>query len=289
MLSQHISDFLTSCRARRLSPRTIEWYGWLLGEYRDFVEERSLTWDQPVALDAFLSEVAARSSPHTLHGYYRALRRFFNWLEKRQVIADNPVRMIDPPRLPARQPQRITADAMIRLLETAAGEAWADRRDRAIILLLWDTGVRASELCHIRLSDIDMEQRIILLRNGKGGKDRWVAFGQATREALTAWLKVRGERENDFLFVGRYGEPLTRSGLSIMLRRRARQAGIRPVGAHAFRHGFAVAYLNNGGSIHNLRRLMGHATLRSTEVYLTIADREAIADHRRASPADHLE
>lgn len=289
-LLQHISDFLTSCRARRLSPRTVEWYEWILSEYRDFVEEQRLDWERPGTVDAFLARVTASASAHTTHGHYRALRRFFNWLEKRRLISGNPILVVEPPRLPDHQPRHVTTEIVTRLLRAVSGDDWSSLRDRAVILLLWDTGLRATEVCGLRLGDVDREQCLLLCRNGKGGKERWTAFGRVTGAALAAWLEARGDWDNDFLFVGRHGEPLTRSGLRLMLRRRAKQAGIEaPVNPHAFRHGFAVAYLNNGGSIHNLRRLMGHATLRSTEVYLTVADREAIADHRKASPADHLE
>jgi site-specific recombinase XerD len=290
MLSQLISDFTLSCRARRLSPRTLEWYEWLLGEYRGFVERQRLEWGNPATLDAFLADVARHSSAHTQHAYYRALRRFFNWLEKRRIIADNPIQMIDPPRLPACQPRHILPEEVARLLASVSGSAWLDLRDRAIILTLWDSGLRAGELCRLELSDMDLEQGIILVRSGKGAKDRWVAIGEVTRSALRPWLDVRSERATcSCVFVGQHGRPLTRRGLSLMLRRRAKEAGIdRPVGPHAFRHGFAVAYLNNGGKIHNLRCLMGHTTLRSTEVYLSVADREAVADHAQASPGDHL-
>jgi site-specific recombinase XerD len=290
MLTQLINDFILSCRARRLSPRTIEWYEWLLSEYRAFTEKRGLDWTQPATLDAHLAEVAGHSSAHTLHAHYRALRRFFRWLEKRRLIAENPMRMIEPPRLPARQPRHILPDDVIRLLATTASGGWLDLRDRAVILMLWDSGLRAGELCGLPLSSLDLEKGLVLIRSGKGDKDRWIALGNAARDALRDWLAVRDERAAcDRLFVGWHGGPLTRYGLSLMLRRRAKAAGInRPVGPHTFRHGFAVAYLNNGGKIHNLRRLLGHTTLRSTEVYLSVADREAVADHAQASPGDHL-
>ncbi len=290
MLTQLINDFILSCRARRLSPRTIEWYEWLLSEYRAFVEKHGLDWDRPAALDAHLASIAARASAHTLHAHYRALRRFFRWLEKRRLIAENPMRMIEPPRLPARQPRHILPDDVMRLLATTASGGWLDLRDRAIILILWDSGLRAGELCGLTLSNLDLGKGLVLIHSGKGEKDRWVALGNAARDALRDWLAAReGRATCDRLFIGQHGGPLTRHGLALMLRRRAKAAGIdRPIGPHTFRHGFAVAYLNNGGKIHNLRRLLGHTTLRSTEVYLSVADREAVADHAQASPGDHL-
>ncbi len=292
-VQDNIEAFLRACRAKRLSPATVEWYEWLLTEYRDYVETQGLRWDDPDTLDAFLGEHLAQQelSAHTVHAYYRALRRFFNWLEKRQRLPGrNPVRVIEPPRLPKPYPRNIEADEVERLLTAVGDSTWMDKRDRAIILFLWDTGVRAEELCNLEMRDLDLSRGKALIRNGKGHKDRVVPFGVRVRGALESWLKVRSERAKcDTVFVNRSGEPLTRRGLQIMLRRRKREAGIAgPCNPHAFRHGFAVAYLDNGGSIHNLQRLMGHATLRSTEVYLQSTDRRVKADHAKASPGDHL-
>lgn len=293
LLSEAIAKFLLACRARRLSPRTLEWYDWLLSDYREYVEGEGLRWDDPDTLDAFLAHLADQEiSAHTVHAHYRALRRFFNWLEKRQLLpGDNPVRMVEPPRLPHAYPRNIEADEVEKLLTVIGDSTWMDKRDRAIVLFLWDTGVRAEELCNLEMRDLDLQQRRALVRNGKGHKDRIVSFGLRTKEALTSWLQVRsGRAKCSRVFINRSGNPLTRWGIRAMLRRRQREAGVTGrCNPHAFRHGFAVAYLDNGGSIHNLQRLMGHATLRSTEVYLRSTDRRAQADHAKASPGDHLE
>ena len=292
-LTKNVEAFLRACRAKRLSPATVEWYEWLLSEYHDYVETHGLRWDDPDTLDAFLGEHLAQReiSTHTVHAHYRALRRFFNWLEKRQRLPHtNPILVVEPPRLPHRLPRNIEASKVEKLLITTRGSTWMDKRDRAIILFLWDTGVRADELCSLEMRDLDLVHRTALIRNGKGRKDRIVPFGLRAKEALESWLEIRSERARcDHVFVNRSGKPFTRRGLQSMLRRRQKEAGVSgPCNPHAFRHGFAVAYLDNGGSIHNLQRLMGHATLRSTEVYLQSTDKRVRADHAKASPGDHL-
>jgi site-specific recombinase XerD len=293
-LSANIEAFLRACRAKQLSPATVEWYEWLLTEYRNYVEPAGLRWDDPDTLDIFFGEHLAQQglSAHTVHAYYRALRRFFNWLEKRQRLSGgNPAQMVEPPRLSHPYPRNIEADEVEKLLAAVSGSTWMDRRDRAIILFLWDTGVRAEELCNLEMRDLDLTYRTALIRNGKGRKDRIVPFGFRAKEALESWLEVRSGRARcNRVFVNRSGKPFTRRGLQSMLRRRQKEAGISgPCNPHAFRHGFAVAYLDNGGSIHNLQRLMGHTTLRSTEVYLQSTDRRVREDHAKASPGDHLQ
>ncbi len=290
-LTENITAFLRACRAKRLSPRTLGWYDWLLGDYREYIESDGLRWDDPDALDVFLAHLADQGlSAHTVHAHYRALRRFFNWLEKRRRLpGGNPIRMVEPPRTPRRYPRGIEAADVERILAAIDTDTRLGKRDRAIILFLWDTGVRASELCGLEMRDLDLVQRRALIRNGKGEKDRRVSFGLCAREALVVWLEVRGEANCDRVFVNRRGDPLTHSGLSALLRKHSSEAGVEgPCNPHAFRHGFATAFLDNGGHINNLQHLMGHATLRSTEVYLWSTDERAHADHANASPGDHL-
>ena len=171
---------------------------------------------------------------------------------------------------------------------TIGTDTWFDKRDRAIILFLWDTGVRASELCGLKICDLNIGRRGATIY-GKGKKERNVPFGLRAEEELTVWLDVRDKSGCDYVFSNQREEQLTPSGLSALLRRRGQEAGIEgPYNPHAFRHGFAVAYLDNGGGIHNLQRLMGRGSLRSTEVYLASTDKRACKDHAKASPGDNL-
>lgn len=288
LLKENTESFLQACRAKNLSEQTVRWYEWLLTGYGQYVVERVLPWDSPDTIEGFLAHLAKRGvKPNTVHAYFRALRRLFNWLEKRGRIASNPMHTVESPRLPRHYPRSIGADDVEKLLSSIGTESPLGKRDKAIILFLWDTGVRAGELCALSLNDVDLEHQKALVRDGKGGKSRYVSFGVRVKEALQEWLAVRSAQCGR-LFVNKYGQGLTISGLSSMLRRHGEKAGVGTCNPHSFRHGFAVAYLDNGGGIHNLRLLMGHATLRSTEQYLWVTDGRAAQDHAQASPADHL-
>jgi site-specific recombinase XerD len=197
--------------------------------------------------------------------------------------------MVDPPRKPRTYPRGISQSAVEKLLKTIDPASYLDYRDRAIIIFLWDTGVRASELCELRLIDVEINQGDGLVEVGKGRKSRTLAFGQKAQALLNEWLDVRGEANCDRVFVNRCRNPLTRSGLYAMLDRRKEEVSIEvPCNPHAFRHGFAIEFLENGGNINNLRILMGHESLRSTEPYLKATDGRARRDHKKASPGDHL-
>ena len=265
-MSANLEAFLRSRRAKQLSPATLEWYEWLLFDYCEYVETQGLRWDDPDALDIFFRDhlPTQKLSAHTVHSYYRALRCFFNWMEKRRRLpGDNPIRMIEPPRLPRRYPRGIEAGDVEKLLATISAATRLDRCDRAIILFLWDTGVRADELCKLEMRDLDLEQQRALIRDGKGEKDRYVSFGLRAKELLLVWLEVRAEKAKcDYVFLNRSGKPFARRGVRTMLRQRQIEVKVDgPCNPHAFRHGFAMTFLDNGGNIYNLQHLMGHASL----------------------------
>lgn len=271
--STNLKAFLRACSAKRLKAKTQEWYEWILTEYCQYIEAEALRWDAPETLDIFFGDYLAdrELSPHTIHGYYRALRRFFNWLEKRKRLpGSNPFEVFEPPKLPKRIPRNIEEEEVNALLDTIGTERRLDVRDRAIILFLWDTGMRATELCELEMADLDLETQQATIRDGKGEKDRKVSFGIHTKELVIEWLAVRGESiQCDHVFVNRSGVPFNRLGIRSMLCRRNKKAQIGgPCNPNAFRHGFAMAFLDNGGSVYNLQRLMGYASLRSTENYL---------------------
>lgn len=150
--------------------------------------------------------------------------------------------------------------------------------------------MRVGELCALQISALDFEENQAAVFNGKGEVDRNVSFGARARELLEEWLEIRAARATcECVFLNRSGKPLTRRGVRTMLYRRKAQVKLGgPCNPHAFRHGFAMDFLDNGGSIYNLQHLMGHSSLRSTEVYLNSTDKRAAKDHKKASPGDNL-
>jgi len=291
VLSGHVSAFLLACHARGLSLNTRGWYEWMLHGYVDYVEEGEWPWDDPSTVDRLFVHLAEKGqSKHTIHAYYRGLRRFFNWLEMRHLTSENPMEMVEAPRKSKPYPRSIGPAAVERLLRCIDPETYVGRRDRAIIIFLWDTGIRVTELCDLKVSDLEVHQGSGLIRIGKGEKFRTLCFGQKARQLLKAWSDARGETNCERVFVSRCRNPMTRSGVYYMLRRRKEEVGIAgPCNPHAFRHGFAIEFLENGGNINNLRILLGHESLRSTEIYLKATDGRAHRDHEKASPGDHLD
>ena len=167
-------------------------------------------------------------------------------------------------------------------------------RDRAIILTLFDTGLRASELCSLRIGDADLKSGRITIRHGtaggaKGGKGRTVFMGKATRRAVWRYLADREDADNTEapLFLGKANRPMNNDGLRLVITALGKKANISKCHPHKFRHTFAITYLRSGGDLFTLKSLLGHNSLEMVEHYARIAEVDIEQAHRRASPADN--
>jgi integrase/recombinase XerD len=165
-------------------------------------------------------------------------------------------------------------------------------RDLALVLVLLDTGIRASECCHLSLDDVDLEGRSLLVRNGKGQKDRLVFFSDLTARALRRWLACRpADVVDDAVFLSqKTGAALTRNSLAVAVKRLGARAGINgaSISPHTLRRTFATRWILNGGDSHSLQRMMGHASIRQAEVYVHLASGDVATAHQRYSPVMRL-
>jgi site-specific recombinase XerD len=195
-----------------------------------------------------------------------ALRKFFLWAQATGRITELPTATVKgvpaAPRSPKSLPKR-DVDRLIR--EAQKGNT----RNLAIVQLLRHTGLRVGELCALRLSDIRTSERkgSVLVRSGKGDKDRTVPLNHDVREALEAYLKVRPEAADDHLFLGQRGEPLQTDGVQLIVRKLARRAGLEQVTPHVLRHSFAKHVLDAGEDLATVSRLLGHERLETTAIY----------------------
>jgi integrase/recombinase XerD len=165
-------------------------------------------------------------------------------------------------------------------------------RDLALVLVMLDTGIRASECCHLTLDDVDIDGRSLLVRNGKGQKERYVFFSDTTARALSRWLAYRpADAFDDTLFISqKTHQAMTRNCLCVVIKRLGERAGITGtrVSPHTLRHTFATQWIKAGGDSHSLMRLMGHTTTRMAEVYVHLVGADVSELHRRYSPVGRL-
>ena len=229
--------------------------------------------------------------PRTVDTYHGHLRTFFSWVIAQGPLSASPMALISAPVCRADQIQPFTPDQVESLL-AAARHTQQPRRDEAMVMLLIDTGVRASELCGLKHRDLDLtEKRITVL--GKGGKKRTIYFGQRATKALWSYLGGKPVDADAPLFpserASAKGDHLSRFGLRDMIGRLEEKSGVTGVrvSAHTFRHTFAVSFLRGGGQVYALKEIMGHTDLKMTLKYVALAEAD-LASQRRFSPGDQL-
>jgi site-specific recombinase XerD len=278
-------------------PTTQRWYHQKLQTFLTYCSQQGVsTLDAitAVLLTSYLRYLRETPSPHTgklitsqtLAGHARAIKAFLRWAADQELVKDSLPRKLKMPRTEQKVLAVFTPAHMHALFAACEGEepAWLNERNRAIVAVLLDTGMRASELCGLTLdrTHLGLAESYVVVR-GKGSKQREIALGKKARTLLHRYITryrphIPGEAH---VFLGRKG-PLTPEGLDRMLYRlrdKTNIVGVR-VSAHTFRHSFAFSYMANGGDVLHLSRILGHTDLATTQHYLrAFSSREARQHH----------
>jgi len=219
-----------------------------------------------------------------------ALRIFFRFLLAQKAIAANPAEHLPIPRIERYLPDTLRADAVAQLLAVAAqGHTPAARRDRAMLELLYSSGLRVSELCSARLENLDLDEGVIRVL-GKGGKVRLVPVGRSAVDALESYLasarpRLLSRRTGAEIFLSVRGRKLTPQRVWQLVRFYAGVAGIEtPVYPHLLRHSFATHLLEGGADLRIIQELLGHADISTTQVYTHVENTRLRAIHKKFHP-----
>jgi integrase/recombinase XerC len=243
----------------------------------------------PPAVRAFLARMHERGEKRsTMARRISSLRSFFDWMRREGIVKTNPARDISTPRLERKVPRFLDQEDVRRLLESPDDATAMGARDRAILELLYATGMRVSELAGLTLHDLhpsDNEMRVM----GKGSKERWVYFGGKARDALGRYLALRrklGARRAaicDALFINARGTPLTDRSVRRIVGRYVRQTAVKQkISPHGLRHSFATHLLDRGADLRAIQELLGHASLKTTQKYTHVSTEQMIAVYSAA-------
>jgi site-specific recombinase XerD len=286
-------DYARSLRRRNLSDRTAHLYRRAYLRFWRWAPDVGVAPDPAAVttatINAWVDMLRDEVAPQTVAIYWRTLRPFFAWWAK-ETDATNPFDGADVPGEPQNPPDVVALDDVRALLATCSGKDFASRRDNAIIRTLFDTGCRRGELINLTVADWDRRQDFLTLR-GKTGM-RVVAISPSTGEAMARYLRARSSHpaatKSDALWLGGKG-PLRDSGVSQLLARRCRQAGLPRLHPHQFRHTFSHQFRAQGGDPVDLMYLAGWKSLAMTERYGRSAAAERAREaHRRLGLGDRL-
>ena len=226
---------------------------------------------------AYLSErVAAGAKPRTTARSLSSLRGYYQFMLREGRLQHDPSALIDAPRLGRVLPDTLTEAEVETLLAQPNANDDVGMRDRAMLELLYASGLRVSELISVRVDELNMRQGVVRVM-GKGQKTRLVPFGEDCHEWLTAYLaqsraKLAKSIPSDYVFITRRGGPMTRQAFWYAIKRYARAANItRPLSPHTLRHAFATHLLNHGADLRALQLLLGHSNLSTTQIYTHVA------------------
>ncbi|MCP3685048.1 MAG: tyrosine-type recombinase/integrase [bacterium] len=184
--------------------------------------------------------------------------------------------------------QALTPSEIKSLLRLCSGATSINVRNKAILSILLDCGLRVSELANLMLEDVSMDNGTLLVRHGKGGKQRTVRMGSQAQKALWRYLSIYRKGESNRLFLNKSGGPLDVVGIKMMVKRLGDKAKLK-VHPHKLRHTFAISFLRAGGDAFSLQYLLGHSTLQMTQRYLqSLNADDAINAHRKFSPLDNM-
>lgn len=275
---------------RRLPANTINSYRRDLDALLQFCDQQGLQdWR---ALDSQLVRLfAARShagglAPRSVQRRLSAVRGFFNYLMRERALSHNPANDISAPKVSRHLPETLDVDQIQRLIEIPATDP-VSKRDRAIMELLYSSGLRLTELTSLNLSEIDLADATVRV-HGKGDKTRIVPVGRKAREALKVWLQERATlvaRDEKAVFVGRSGRRLGQRAVQLRISYWARRQGLQ-VGAypHLFRHSFATHLLESSQDLRGVQELLGHANISTTQVYTHLDFQHLARIYERSHP-----
>jgi integrase/recombinase XerD len=251
-IEQWAEAFMWDKKAENVATGTIYFYRTKLDYFLAFCKDNDIQTVHeitPVVIRNYLIGLEEKGhNPGGVHCFYRVLRTFLYWWENETEPEDwrNPIRKVKAPKLSIDPLEPVPLDDVEKLIFACSGRTFSQLRDRAIMLFLLDTGIRASELCAIDLVDVEIKTGTVTIKRGKGRKPRTVFISKKVRRALRAYVNKRATQDklryDDALWVTKGGIRLTYWGLNEILRRRARDARVKKPGAHDFRRAFALNF-----------------------------------------------
>ena len=281
-----IREFAMASRARQRKQTTLQFYKDQLTPFSNWCKENDVINIEdvtPSLIRQYYASIDPKLSSYTINARARALRSLILFCVDDEIIAKSPMKAAGMPKLRVKKPESFTEEEITTLLKTCR-----NTRDEAILLVLLDTGMRASELCALNKRSYDPNRSRIEIAAGKNDKPRVAFVGARTARVLGRYFRSEQQAPDEPMFRSQTKERISTSGLRQIIERIAQRAGIEGAHPHKFRHTFATMSLRNGVDIYRLKELMGHSDLKVMLTYLEIVEEDIRAAQKRSNITDRL-
>lgn len=223
----------------------------------------------------------------TISRHIASVKAFYHFLCKEQLVTEELAKKLHAPKVEKRMPEIMTVEEANSLLEQPIDDTPKGMRDKAMLELLYATGMRVSELIALKLSDVNQKMGYIICRDGN--KERMIPFGNQARQALELYLEcgrhVLLQSDTDVLFVNCSGQPMSRQGFWKLIKSYARQAGIQTeITPHTLRHSFAAHLVENGADLKSVQEMLGHSDISTTQMYVALTRNHLREIYDKAHP-----
>jgi integrase/recombinase XerC len=304
-MDQLLAQFFEHLRyERNVSEHTLRNYASDLGQFHDYLApedpntstraEIEISQIDHITIREWLSSLhAAQKKKTSVARKLAALRTFFQFLVREGIVELNPARLVSTPRLEKKLPVHLSIEDAVRFIETPDLETDLGKRDRAILELLYATGVRVSELTKLDVGDIDFKGKLLRV-TGKRRKQRIVPFGEPALHALLNYMTLRNaflhnaplsDRDSNAVFLNYQGTRITTRSVGRMVDKYIGIcAGIHNISPHSLRHSFATHLLDSGADLRDIQELLGHARLSTTQIYTHVSMEKLIEVYDKAHP-----
>jgi len=295
-LRKAVDEFIAAKEIENLSERTLQVYRWMTEELVDFLGDISL--DEFTASDVrdFLSYQRKREgrfgklADSTIHKYFSVVRTFSRWIRSQDYVSNSATEKVNAPRVEEKLPECLSDEELANLFRYL--KAFCSKRVQLIFSFFIDTGARLSEVMNLDIDDLFLKDGWVKVY-GKGRRERILPLGKMVRKDLKEYIELIrpqiAQENEEALFVTQNGSRYSHEGLATLVKTKLKKIGIKGhYGPHKLRHTFATNYLRNGGNLEELRRVMGHRDISTTQRYLSLVPEDLFKAQQSASPNDKI-
>lgn len=289
-----ISDFINYCTFEKgLSDRTIASYQNDLNVYCDFLKKRYITSIKEIEssnIKDFLKDRNDKEKTTTIAHNLTVIKNFHTYLLRQNLVKTDVSEFIERPKLRKTLPKTLSVEDIDKLLDIPLNTVF-DYRNKAMLELMYGTGLRVSEIVNLNVTDIDLTNCIIRIM-GKGNKEREVPLGEYCIYYLNLYLEKRREmlkgKTSNKLFLNNHGQGMTRQGFFKNLKSILQEKGLnKEVSPHTLRHSFATHLINRGADLRSIQEMLGHADISTTKIYTRVSDDKVKEDYNKFHPRSH--